>query len=122
MIEIHFFATIFFGGFIFTDRAFLRRSFGKEKLEPLYNRALIPLAFAAALLLFSGAMMMRNELSYYVKAALGSATIAMFFLCGLLKDRLPKKVRFFYRLTVLLLLLATIIYGRLFNRLYNPFS
>ncbi|MDR0747143.1 MAG: hypothetical protein LBE89_04540 [Helicobacteraceae bacterium] len=122
MIEIHFFAALFFGGFVITDRFFMRRSINKENLKPLYDRALIPLAFAAALLLLSGAMMMRDDPLYYAKAALGSATIALFFICGLLRDRLPKRARFFYRLLVLLLLLATIVFGRLFNRLYNPFS
>ena len=110
--QFHFFAAVFFAGFILVDRFVLRRVYDKYVLKPLYDTAVIPLAISAAALIISGIFMWQNNAIYITKSALGIATITLFFACAVIQEKLSKPLRFLYRLITTLLLITTLIIGR----------
>lgn len=109
-LELHFWAALIFAGFIFTDRLFLRRAFDPATLKPLYLKARLPLAIAASVLIVTGLWLL--EPRFYLKAALGLATIALFFACPITSSRLSSKGRALYRAAVFGLLVLTLITSR----------
>jgi hypothetical protein len=111
LLIAHVAAAFVLGGFILTDRLVLRRTFDQIALRPLYEKAVLPTAIAALILIASGAAMMQNAAVYRLKAALGLTTIALFFACPFINARLGKQARFVYRLIALILLAATIALG-----------
>jgi uncharacterized membrane protein len=111
VLIIHLLAAFTLGGFILSDRLILRRTFDQTALKPLYQKAIMPTAIAAIVLIASGAALIQNAPIYYLKAALGLSTIALFFLCPLFSRGFGKKARFVYRLITVVLLSATIALG-----------
>lgn len=109
-LELHFWAALIFAGFILTDRLLLRRTFDPSALKPLYLKARLPLAIAAVILIATGFWLLEPQV--YPKAALGLATIALFFACPIAARKLSSKGRAFYRAAVLGLLIITVLFGR----------
>lgn len=109
-LELHFWAALIFAGFILTDRLFLRRAFDQAALKPLYKKARPVLAIAALTLIVTGLWLLESR--FYLKAALGLTTIALFFACPIASQKLAPKGRALYRAAVLALLVLTVITGR----------
>ncbi len=107
MAELHLAAAWIFAGFILTDRLILRPAMGADALMPVYRRARRVLVPVALVLLLSGAGLYQAELT--LKAALGLATLTLFFLCPFAAARLTPAMRTSYRWAVLLLLLLTLV-------------
>ena len=109
MHAIHLIAALVFGGFILVDRLILRRSYDQARLLPIYKTATLPLALAAVTLIASGCVLYYDAPIVRLKAALAALTIALFFLCPIANRYLGKTARFFYRLIVTILLVATVV-------------
>ncbi|MDR0665609.1 MAG: hypothetical protein LBF86_08850 [Helicobacteraceae bacterium] len=112
MLIAHLLAAFVLGGFILTDSLVIRRSFNSETLKPLYKKTIAPTAIAALVLIGAGAALMQNAPIYYIKAAFGLTTIALFFFCPLFNARFGKKARRLYRLLTFVFLITTIALGK----------
>jgi uncharacterized membrane protein len=112
----HILAAIFFAGFIFTDRAILRRSFTQSELRPLYIKATIPTLIASAILIASGIFLLLNypqkTFLLHIKAAFGLLTIALFFTCPFTAKFSPK-VRFAHRAATIAVAICAVICAKL---------
>lgn len=112
MIELHFWAALFFVGFVLTDRLILRRAaLAVDMLKPIYYQARLVMVVAAGVLVLSGLALF--EPHHWLKFLAALVTLVLFFACPWASGHLREPLRRVYRFVVLLGVVATVWLGRL---------